>query len=196
VQSAVNYAANQLKANFNDNVTLNITVDGMNTGLGASSAPLLGTFSTLQLTTALTNDASTANDFTALAHLPTTDPTGGSNFLMARGLGKALGLLSGTDAATDGTFSFGISNSFTFDPNNRAVAGKYDFIGVAEHELTELMGRVCRENSSGNGWRPLDLYRFTSSGRLFQLRRHFAPEEVQCQRQWWRPWGLGQRSRR
>src|SRR5262249_27657738 len=43
----------------------------------------------------------------------------------------------------------------------------YDFIGVAEHELTELMGRVVRVNSTGNGWRPLDLYRFTSSGRSF-----------------------------
>ncbi len=165
VQSAVNYAANQIKGSFNDNVTLNILVDGMNSGLGQSSAPLLGAYTTLQVTTALTNDASTANDFTALAHLPTADPTGGSNFLMARGLGKALGLLSGTDAASDGTFSFGISNSYTFDPNNRAVAGKFDFIGVAEHELTELMGRVCRENSTGNGWRPLDLYRFNPSGR-------------------------------
>ena len=165
VQAAVNYAASQIQANFNDPVTLNITVDGMNTGLGMSSAPLLGTYSLLQVTTALTNDASTANDFTALAHLPTTDPTGGSNFQMSRGLGKALGLLSGTDAASDGTFSFGISNSYTFDPNNRAVSGKYDFIGVAEHELTELMGRVCRENSTGNGWRPLDLYRFNPSGR-------------------------------
>src|SRR5262249_13803604 len=142
-------------------------VDGMPSGLGTSSAPLLGSYTFAQVKTALTADQTTADDNTAVANLPASDPTSGSNFLMARGLGKALGLLGGADPATDGTFSYGITNAYTFDPNNRAVAGKYDFIGVAEHELTELMGRVVRVNSTSNGWRPLDLYRFTSSGRSF-----------------------------
>jgi hypothetical protein len=32
--------------------------------------------------------------------------------------------------------TIGAGYSFTFDPNNRAVPGKYDFIGIAEHEIS------------------------------------------------------------
>jgi len=165
VQAATRYAANQIKAALNDDVTLNITVNGMAGGVGQSSAPLLGPCTFAQVKTALAGDRTSAEDNVAVRSLPLSDPTGGSYFQMSRGLGKGLGLLAGADAASDGTFSFGTGYAYSFDPNNRAQEGKYDFIGVAEHELTELMGRVVRVNSTGNGWRPMDLFRFTASGR-------------------------------
>jgi hypothetical protein len=165
VQAATRYAANQIRASFSDNVTLNITVNGMAGGVGQSSASLLGPYTFAQVKNALAGDRTTAEDNVAVRSLPLSDPTGGSYFQMSRGLGKGLGLLPGTDSASDGTFSYGTGYAYSFDPNNRAQAGKYDFIGVAEHELTELMGRVVRVNSTGNGWRPMDLFRFTASGR-------------------------------
>src|SRR5437016_5185577 len=159
-----NSAALQLTNNFSDNVVLNITVDGMPTGLGMSSAPLVGAFTNAQINAFLNADKTTPDDTTAVANLPAADQTGGTNYLLARGLAKGLGQVAAVDPATDGTFSYGTGNSYTFDPNNRAQFAKFDFIGVPEHELTELMGRVCRVNSTGNGWRVLDDYRFKSTG--------------------------------
>ena len=54
---------------------------------------------------------------------------------------KALGLM-GPNANFDGTVTFGAAFQFTYDPNNRAVFGEYDIIGLAEHEITEAMGRT------------------------------------------------------
>jgi hypothetical protein len=48
------------------------------------------------------------------------------------------------------------------------VVGKYDFIGVALHEITEVMGRVYYDLSSV--FVPYDLFRFTNSGgRSFDI---------------------------
>ena len=57
---------------------------------------------------------------------------------IANAQAKALGLSPAHDPANDGTFTFNRNSSYTFDPANRAVSGKYDFIGVVEHELSEL----------------------------------------------------------
>ena len=49
---------------------------------------------------------------------------------------------------------------FTFDPNDRAVAGKFDFIGMVTHEISEMMGRI------GNETTPylIDLFRYSGPG--------------------------------
>jgi hypothetical protein len=68
----------------------------------------------------------------------------------------------------DGTFTFGLNQSYTFDPNNRAVPAKADFIGVAEHEISEIMGRtdLLGETLGGTNplYDPLDLFRYTAPG--------------------------------
>jgi hypothetical protein len=43
------------------------------------------------------------------------------------------------------------------------VANEFDFIGVAEHEITEVLGRIYDLNYNGNGYVPYDLFRFTNS---------------------------------
>src|SRR5437660_1528277 len=132
VQTATTYAALQITNNFSDNVVLNVTVDGMPTGLGMSSAPLVGAFTNAQINAFLNADKTTPDDTTAVANLPAADQTGGTNYLLARGLAKGLGQVAAADPATDGTFSYGTGNSYTFDPNNRAQSGKFDFIRVAD----------------------------------------------------------------
>ena len=84
-----------------------------------------------------------AADTTAVASLGPTDPTGGGQFWLTRAESKALGQLLGTSVVNDGTFTFKHSDSFTFDPTHRAVSGKIDFIGIAEHEISEVMGRAA-----------------------------------------------------
>jgi hypothetical protein len=168
VQNAFNYAAQQFQNHFTDNFQLNVLVAAQaGTGIvGQSNAPLLGNFTYGQVRTALVNDQTahpSADGATSIANLPLADPYGGANFLVARGLGKALQLI-GSDATTDGTFTFGAGWSYTYDPLNRAVSGKFDFIGIAEHEISELMGRVARLNQTGNGNRPFDVFRYTGSG--------------------------------
>src|SRR5262249_29247827 len=49
----------------------------------------------------------------------------------------------------------------SFDPNNRAISG-YDFIGIAEHEISEVMGRMALVGSS-NAYSALDLFRYAGS---------------------------------
>ena len=87
---------------------------------------------------------------------------------MADAEAKALGLIPGNNPTSDGSIGFNSTASWTFDPNNRAVAGKNDFIGVAEHEITEVMGRYgLGQNGFASGhYSPLDLFRYTAPGTL------------------------------
>ena len=118
--------------------------------------------------TALINDAKSPADATAIANLPVVDPYGGTKFVMSNAEAKALGLLAGNATGVDGYVGFNSTASWTFDPNNRAVAGAYDFIGIAEHEITEVMGRygLGQNGASSGRYSPIDLFRYSSPGAL------------------------------
>jgi len=176
VQSAFNYAAQQFENSFNDNIQINITI-GASAGtsiLGQSNSTLIGTgsngYSSYSFVrNELIADSTTATDAQAYSHLSLSDPTGGSqsNFLFTQAQAKALGIVT-NDGSSDGTFTFGAGYSYTFDPLNRAVTGKYDFIGIAEHEISEIMGRISllgEDLGGGFGaYTPFDLFRYTSQG--------------------------------
>ncbi len=170
VETAFNYAAQQFENLYMNSITINITVASVaGTGtLGESNTQLQGNFTYSQVRSALLGHATTTSDTTANASLSSTDPTGGQAFIMANAEAKALGFLSPTSLATDGTFTFGNGFSYTFDPNNRAVAGKYDFIGTAEHEISEIMGRIAGlGNTTIEGgtpvYMPYDLFRYKAA---------------------------------
>ncbi len=170
--AAFDYAASLITAQYNDPIQINIilkAVSGTGT-LGSSSTQLLGTLSYASTRTALINDATAGDpdDAAAIASLGASDPTGGAsaNFLVSRAQGKALGLIA-SDAVTDGTFTFGAGFTYTYDSTNRAVAGKIDFIGVALHEITEIMGRIGVLGQALTGvpnYIPYDLFRYKASG--------------------------------
>ena len=152
---------------FDDPITVNLDVGwgevaGQSLGgaLGASET-FLDVFNYGQVRSALAADATSADDKTALASLPISDPTGGGNFVVATAEAKALGLSN--DAGIDGYVGFSSGANYTFDPNNRAVAGAFDFIGVAEHEISEVMGRIV-SGGDANTFAPLDLFRYSSLG--------------------------------
>jgi hypothetical protein len=115
-----------------------------------------------QLRSDLAGNATSAADATALANLPTTDPTHGGRFFVSSAQEKALGLLAPNAPGTDGSVGFGGSFAFNFNPNDRAIPGELDFVGVAEHELTHALGRT---SDVGTGaYTPLDLFRYAAPG--------------------------------
>ena len=100
--------------------------------------------------------------------MPASDFTNGATFKLSRAQGKALGLTIGDGSALDGSVGFDKTATYTFDPNNRSVAGKVDFIGLAGHEITEVMGRFgLGQAGTGSGqYGAIDLFRYTSPGVL------------------------------
>ena len=173
-EAAFAAAAQFYSSEFSDPITLNIHVgygevngQALNAGnLGQSEFTNGRFYAYTQLEAALAADATSADDRAAVASLPATDPTNGGSFLLTRAEQKALGLLSGSDTSVDGYIGLSSADNFTFDPNNRAVAGEYDAIGVFEHEISEIMGRYgsLGQNFGNNVYEPLDLFRYSSPG--------------------------------
>jgi hypothetical protein len=170
-ENAIDYIESVYSSAFSDSITINLTIDAApgTSALGESETQLTGAYTYAQIKTALTNDASSAADDTAVANLPASDPTNGADFLLATAQAKALGLMNPNSTISDGTVTFGAGWNYTFDPNNRAVPGDFDFIGVAEHEITEVMGRIglLGENLDGSpDYSILDLFGYTSPGHI------------------------------
>ncbi len=75
-------------------------------------------------------------------------------------------------AVSGGAVGFGSSYSWDFSSNTVPSTGQYDFLGVAEHEISEVMGRVSLQDWSGCPagsstppcFAPLDLFRYGSGG--------------------------------
>ena len=172
MKAAMTYAKTQFTSRYTDPIDVNIQVTAVaGTGtLGQSSTALAFAGSYASLRAAMVSDSTTADDATALAaggSLPAADPIGGTHdYLVSTAEAKALGLAA-NDLSNDGTFTFGGGFSYTYDPNNRAVAGKIDFIGVAMHEISEIMGRIglMGQNLTGNpDYMLFDLFHYTGAG--------------------------------
>lgn len=164
IQTAVNYAISQMESFISTPITVHITIDGVHdsagkTPLGGSSV-FLNTYSYSSIATALTTNFPNTS-------VPSTDPaTGTHNWWVDPAEARALGLSGAPSPASDGTYTFGLDRTYTFDPANRAAPGAYDFIGVTEHEISEVMGRIQGLGGSIGGnpaYLPFDLYRFTAS---------------------------------
>jgi len=163
MENAIQYAIDQFQQKFSDPITLTIFFGATNSSSGflgqSNSSKILGHTYT-QIRNAMITDQTTSFDTSAVATLPVNAPTGGS-FVISRAEAQALGLDSANDPLSSGLVTFNTNASYTFDPNNRAVAGKYDFIGVAEHEISEIMGRT---SGVGESTSPYDLFRYTAPG--------------------------------
>ena len=172
-QNAFNYASQQLSASFSDPITINVIMAATPnpSTLGQNTTyEYLYDYNTLR--DALTNDNAakpTVNGTLSLGGLPESDPSPPSSmYAVSSAQAKALGLIPGDDGSLDGVFIFGAATTYTYDPNNRAVAGAYDFIGIAEHQLSAIMGRLAGlGNDLGNGnpdYTAMDLFRYTAPG--------------------------------
>src|ERR1043165_5405253 len=148
MKAACTYAATQFTSRYSDpiNVNIKVTASAGTGDFGSSTSSLDPVSSYNNLRAAFAGDSKSADDATSVSNggsLPSAaDPIGTSHmYLVTRAQAKALGLRA-DDMLNDGTFNFGGGNPWTYDPNNRKVAGKFDFIGVAMHEYSEIMGRT------------------------------------------------------
>ena len=163
---------------YTDPITINMNVgwgeirgNPLNPGnLGQSNTNQPAFYSYGQVRSALISDGRSAADFQAVSTLGVTDPTGGRRFTMSNAEAKALGLLPGNALGIDGWVGFNSTATWTFDPNNRAVAGADDFIGVAEHEIAEVMGHL----SDWAGLTPVSFNHSLSKG----LEEPFTPGDL------------------
>ena len=168
VKSAFEYAAGQFASTYTDDITINITVAASSAiaGVGNSGDRFGGPYTYSQIKGFLSADQRSAADAAAVNSLGVADPTNGGSFWLTRPQSKALGQLLGTSVVNDGTFTFNTSYGYTFDPAHCAVANEIDFIGIAEHEISEIMGRTAGLSGLTLGGNPAylvnDLFRYTA----------------------------------
>jgi hypothetical protein len=174
--TAISYVVNFLETIISNPVTLNIDVgfgeiNGQSISpdaLGESMTNAAPAYTYSQIRNALAGTATSTADATAVGSLPINDQSRGGNFDVGTADAKALGLIPGLSGAIDGWVGFsGIPNTFTFDPNNRAVQDEYDFIGTAFHEITEVMGRYADLGSFStysHAYSVMDLFRYSGAG--------------------------------
>jgi hypothetical protein len=166
IQSAMNYAEQQFSSVFSDNITINITLAGGTSGLAHTSGlhGLLTSYSAIK--DSLSSRATSASDLSTVAHL--TDPVGTNGAYFVQSVQAKLFGLPGTNTSSDATITFNTTQTYTFNPTNRAVAGSYDFIGVVSHEISEVMGRApglgLQLFNNQPLYEPNDLFRYTAPG--------------------------------
>jgi len=173
MKAACTYAANQFTSRYSDpiNVNIKVTASAGTSDFGSSTSFLDPVSSYNNLRAAFAGDSKSADDATTVGNggsLPSgADPIGTPHlYLVTRAQAKAVGLRN-DDQQNDGTFNFGGGNPWTYDPNNRNVPGKFDFIGVAMHEYSEIMGRtsVMGDNITGMpNYIAFDLFHYTGAG--------------------------------
>ena len=171
IEAAFAVATKLFQNQFTNPITVNLAVWFTNVNLGANVYQLVGNPTYSQLTAALRSARTSVADSNAVASLPAGDPTGGATWWIPRAEAKVLNLLgvSPTDPGNDGVVMFatpGPSTLYAYDATNRAVAGEWDFIGVAEHEISEVLGRSYNLGYAliDGSYYPNDLFRFTASG--------------------------------
>jgi hypothetical protein len=121
-----------------------------------------------QVVSGLTFAGNSANDASAIAHLPASDPSSGAGFYVPLAEAEVFGQFSTANTIV-GYAGLSSAFPFTFDPNNRAAPGEYDAIGAMEHEISEVLGRIAGSGVMVGGvaqFSPLDLFRYASAGNL------------------------------
>jgi hypothetical protein len=172
--AAVMRAVQYLESRFSDPVIVNIKVGyGEVAGTALSSGELgesrwsLISQSYSQLLNVLKADGKTASDSAAAASLPASSPVSGT-FWTTTAQGKALGLLSPTGSAVDGSVGFSQSMAFDYDNSNGVTSGTYDFEAIVLHEITEVLGRSLLTGTTIGGASPSysigDLFHYSSAG--------------------------------
>jgi autotransporter passenger strand-loop-strand repeat protein len=175
--TAVKDAAEFYDTLFSNLISITIAVgygevDGnpVGSGYAESSYNLPGVFTYSQIRNALIATDTGSYDASAVASLPATSPVASNaQFIVSEAEAKALDLISGSPISPDGWVGFATNIDWDFNPSDRAVNGEYDFIGAAEHEISEVLGRFDDLNTESFGsdptYTPLDLFRYSANGK-------------------------------
>jgi hypothetical protein len=166
IMSTINSAINDYQTRFSDPITVTIQFNEMTSGLGNSTT---GFYNIPYQTfiTALHNDATTADDATALALLPitATNPVNGNSSINVTSANlRALGLPGA--GIVNGTFDGAIGlNTHITDVGSPGTTGQFSLRATTQHEIDEVLGfRSALPNGSFGTIFPVDLFRYNNSG--------------------------------
>lgn len=169
IEATINAAIQQYAQNFSNSITVHITFSESTSGLGSSSSNVTNvSYSTYRA--ALASHATTSDDNTALAHLPSgsANPVNGnSQVALTTANARALGI--NAPAPSDGTIM--LNTSICNLSRSNIASNKYDLMSVAEHEMDEVLGVSSQLTGLHNG-DPApagavsveDLFRYDQSG--------------------------------
>ena len=170
--AVINTAIGFYESTFSDTITVNIDFHNMTSGLGASESVIYDvTYADYR--SLLTVDASSANDFTALAHLPASVP--GGNIIIKSADARAVGF-----NAPGMTFTLANSGGFCIGSNldgcvglnvglTTTGGGAYSLLDTVEHEIDEVLGlgsSLLAGNQTQAYKSAEDLFRYSSAGVL------------------------------
>ena len=178
IESAVVSAAQIYTGAFSNHLTLTIQVGlGVIAGSKMSSGALGESESTGYLTSyanvsraLASHDAGLVQSGQVAAGAFTPGGAIGSgNFFVASAEAKALGLVKATTSGVDGYIGLGVSSIYYPASGGHIGSNQYDAVGVAAHELSEVMGRTGMLGAALGGktnvYTPLDLFRFSAPGK-------------------------------
>jgi len=194
IKNAFNQAAQYFQNTYSDPVTVNINVYFGNQGPFSGGNPISGAasfgndltnYTYGQIMNFLTADKKSADDTTAVASLPASNPLP-FNFMLTTAQAKALGqTVNYTNSYLANRYGaqfnpYGATNNvdgwISFDPNTNdwffgagsVTATQEDFIGAAEHEISEVLGRVSnlRSTNADPYGMVFDLFRYTGPNSL------------------------------
>ena len=196
---------------FSDPVTVNIKINFASLGSGILGSTGYSSYSTSYATfrNALLGDATSANDVTATGHIstgsafnmvinrtansphgrgsamPYVDSNGNNNnktINMTTANARALGLLKTVKKTSDASIAFSNNYQWDFNPSDGITTGKFDFVGIAAHEIGHALGfisgvDVLDYNSSSGFFKdsafiyvnPLDLFRYSTFSAGFGI---------------------------
>jgi hypothetical protein len=175
--TAVNYVVNYFDALFTNPVTINIAVgygeiDGQpldpnalgesQSGGQAGSVSVDGEDVYLE-DYSQTRSALLAQNALGSSTLPASSPAAGS-LAMTSAQAKALGF-NPNNTGVDGWVGFDATpGDFSYSTDTTPPNSEYYFVGVVEHEFTEVMGRVSFLDSAPNYYSLMDLFRYSAPG--------------------------------
>jgi hypothetical protein len=172
IEATINSAIALYQSSFSDPITVNITFQKSTNGVGHSST-YYNTFSYANYRAALVSHATSADDATALAHLPVSanNPvTGDLNMNLHLSLARAMGFSADPPTGQpDSTISLNISNmNLSLSVTN---PNKYSLYSAVCHEIDEVLGFSSALNGLNNGdpaptgpVSPEDLFRYDAIG--------------------------------
>jgi len=179
IEAAVVSAAQIYTSAFTNHVTINIAVglgevggsamDSKALGQSESSGYVVG-YSTLTHALGASDSALVSGGLMSANAVTADAALSNANFFVTSAQAKAIGLANAHSTAIDGYIGLSNSGSALYFPGNGGTikANQYDGVGVAAHEISEVMGRIGLEgaalNASTHAYTALDLFRYTSAG--------------------------------
>jgi hypothetical protein len=165
--SAVDYVVNLFDSLFTTNVTATIDVgfgeiNGQRLSPGDLGESEQRSIVPVNYSTAIT--PLIAENAPGSSTLPPSPPPGAPNTLfLPTGEEKALGLIPNNNNL-DGWVGFSsFPNTFSYAINSAPPANEYYFVGVVEHEFSEVLGRTSYLDMR-QAYSLMDLYRFSGPG--------------------------------